>query len=121
MIAAVAAGGVFGALGRHGLEVLFGQQPGVTFAVNVVGCLLIGALTVLIGAGHRLLRSFLGTGLLGGFTTFSGYTVDIQRLLAAGRVVAAAGYLAGTLAAAVLAVQLGVVLGRAAARGRRRA
>ena len=119
MIGAVVAGGALGALGRYGLGVAFGPRPAVTFAVNLLGCLLIGVLAVLIGevwSGRRLLRPFLGTGLLGGFTTFSGYALDAQRLLAAGRTIAAAAYLGGTLTSALVAVQLGVLLARALTR-----
>lgn len=55
---------------------------------------------------HRLVRPFLGTGVLGGFTTFSTYTQDTERLLSAGRAAPALVYLAGTLAAALAAVWL---------------
>jgi CrcB protein len=121
VIGAVAAGGVLGALARHGAVVMLGTAPTVTFTVNVFGCLLIGVLTALISeARHRLLRPFLGSGLLGGFTTFSGYALDAQRLLAGGRAAAAAVYLGGTLASALVAVYLGAVLVRATARTRRR-
>lgn len=123
IITAVAAGGAAGALARYGVGEWLGQRPVTTLAVNLAGCLLIGVLAVLAGevwAGHRLLRPLLGTGVLGGFTTFSAYAVDTQRLLADGRLVAACGYLAGTLAGALLAVQFGVLLGRSVGRTARR-
>jgi CrcB protein len=88
---------------------------------NVTGCLVIGALMVLISevwTTHRLVRPFLGVGVVGSFTTFSAYTVETQQLLDAGRAPVALGYLFGTLAAALLAVQLGVVLTRLGARRR---
>ena len=50
-------------------------------------------------SSSRLVRPFFGTGLLGGFTTFSTYAVDTRALLAAGRPAVAAAYLFGTLVA----------------------
>jgi CrcB protein len=86
--------------------------------VNVTGCLLIGVLMVLIveaRATHRLVRPFLGVGVLGGYTTFSTYAGDAQGLVAAGRPAAAVVYLAGAAAAALMAVQIGVSLTRVVA------
>ncbi|MDT7574858.1 MAG: fluoride exporter, partial [Pseudonocardiales bacterium] len=64
------------------------------------------------GRGHPLTRPFLGTGVLGGFTTFSTYTVDAQQLVAAGRVAVAGAYLAGTLVAALVATWVGLTVTR---------
>jgi CrcB protein len=104
-VVAVAAGGVVGALCRFALQEAI---PGrwTTFGINVVGCLLIGALMPLL-AGRPLLRPFLAPGVLGGFTTFSAYAVDVQR---AGPSVPAALYLVGTLVAALAAVFAGATL-----------
>lgn len=116
VLAVISAGGALGALARYGLGVAFphtpGQFPWATFAVNVSGCLFIGVLLVVIGS-QRLLRPFLGTGFLGGYTTFSTYIVDIQHLLGTGKAVTAFAYLAGTLVSAMLAVYLGFVAARA--------
>jgi fluoride exporter len=116
----VALGGGLGALGRYGLTVLLPTPPGgfpwATFVINVLGCLLIGVLMVLVTevyAAHRLVRPFLGIGVLGGFTTFSTYALDIHSLLAPGTVAVAFAYLAGTLVAAVLAVLAGTWATRA--------
>jgi CrcB protein len=111
VLAAVAAGGAVGAAARY----LIGQTwptpagafPVSTLAINVLGCALIGILMVLITvvwSRKRLLRPFLGTGVLGGFTTFSTYTVDIQRLLAGAHAGTALLYLAITPIGALLAV-----------------
>jgi CrcB protein len=117
---------VLGAEARYGVGLLLPHPPNAfppsTLAVNTVGCLLIGALMVVVSEltrPHRLARPFLGTGVLGGFTTFSTYTVDVQQLLLADRPGTALGYLAGTLAAALLAVWIGATATRAAV-GRRR-
>jgi CrcB protein len=78
-----------------------------TLAINLLGCALIGVLMVLITdvwSRQRLIRPFLGTGVLGGFTTFSTYAVDIQRLVAGAHMGAALLYLAATPIGALLAV-----------------
>ncbi|MFI0408752.1 fluoride efflux transporter FluC [Actinomadura sp. 3N508] len=126
-LAAVSAGGVLGALARYGLTTAFpygaGDFPWAVFWINVSGCLLIGVLMVLITEtwrAHRLLRPFLGVGILGGFTTFSTYAVDIQQAVEHGAPRAGLAYLALTLVAALAAVVAGMrlarALGRAAAR-----
>jgi len=127
VLGVIAAGGAIGSVARYGLTVALPSRPGafpwVTFAVNVTGCLFIGVLVVLITevwAAHRLLRPFLGTGLLGGFTTFSTYTVDIQQLVGGGTARTALVYLAGTLAAALVAVYAGITATRLVTRTRPR-
>ncbi|MDQ1293781.1 MAG: fluoride exporter, partial [Actinomycetota bacterium] len=80
-----------------------------TLIVNVVGCLLIGVLMGVIarvGVG-RLVRPFLGIGVLGGFTTFSTYVADIQQSLQVGAARTALAYLATTLLLALVSVWLG--------------
>jgi CrcB protein len=70
----VALGGALGSVMRYGASVLFGASPVTTFAVNIVGSFCIGLLTATMeGAAARLL---LGTGVLGGFTTFSAWQLD---------------------------------------------
>jgi fluoride exporter len=119
-VAAISAGGALGALARYGVGLALphgsGSFPLGTFLINVVGCLLIGALIVVITEwtqAHPLVRPFLVTGILGGFTTFSTYAVDSEQLLATGRVGTAAAYVVGTLAAAVAATWTGIRLARA--------
>jgi CrcB protein len=123
VLGVISAGGVLGALARYGLALAWphriGQFPWATFVTNVSGCLLIGALMVLITevwSAHRLLRPFLGVGVLGGYTTFSTYTVDIQQLVAAGAARTGLLYLAGTLLAALAAVYAGITATRLATR-----
>jgi CrcB protein len=127
VLGVVSVGGTVGALGRYGLATAWparpGQFPWATFVTNLSGCLLIGVLMVLateVWAPHRLLRPFLGVGVLGGYTTFSTYAVDVQRLVGAGAARTGGVYLLGTLVAAVAAVYLGVGLARLATRPRRR-
>ena len=119
VLAAIAAGGALGALARQLVGEAWPTAPGAfpwgTFLVNVSGCLMIGVLMAvlrLLPAPHRLVRPFLGVGILGGFTTFSTYAVQSHELVRAGHPVAAMAYLGGTLLAALLAVVGGVLLVR---------
>ena len=127
VLTAVSAGGALGALARYGATLAWPHRPGTfpwaTFAVNVTGCLLIGVLMVLVTevwVAHELVRPFLGTGVLGGYTTFSTYAVDVQQLLVLQRPGLALAYLFGTVFAALVGVWLGATVTRAAARGSRR-
>lgn len=125
VLAVVAAGGVLGSLARYGAGELAGKTawPWPILLVNTSGCLLIGVLMAVLldrTAPHRLLRPFLGVGVLGGYTTFSTYAVDVQRLLADGRAAVALAYLLVTPVLALLAVWLGTAVTRAVlGRGRR--
>ncbi|WUI03458.1 CrcB family protein [Spirillospora sp. NBC_00431] len=121
--AAVSAGGVLGALARYGLSDAFPYDPDafpwVVFWINVSGCLLIGVLMVLITEtrrAHHLVRPFLGVGVLGGYTTFSTYAVDIRRAVDGGAPRVGLAYLALTLVAALAAVVAGTRLTRALVR-----
>ncbi|WJY40620.1 fluoride efflux transporter CrcB [Streptomyces sp. P9-2B-2] len=127
VIGVVAAGGGIGAAARYGAALVWptgeGSFPWTILAVNVVGCALMGVLMVMVTEvwpAHRLLRPFLGTGVLGGFTTFSTYAVDIQRLIDARHPAQAMAYLAGTLLAALAAVWGAVTGTRALLQLRRR-
>jgi len=126
VLVAVAVGGIVGAEGRYGIDRLVPATntgfPWATFTINVTGCLLMGVLMVVLTelmTPHRLLRPLLGIGILGGFTTFSGFTVDTVRLLDAHRSGLALGYLVSTMAAAAAALALATAatrrLGRRAA------
>ncbi|PZV96455.1 CrcB protein [Micromonospora phaseoli] len=121
LLGAIAVGGMLGAVVRHGLAVAFPHPPRgfpwATFTVNVSGCLLIGVLMVLITeawTAPRLVRPFLGVGVLGGYTTFSTYAIEVQQAVAAGAARTALLYLAGTLVAALASVRVGVTLTRLA-------
>jgi CrcB protein len=111
VLATIAAGGATGAAARYLIGATWptpaGAFPASTLAVNLLGCALIGVLMVLITevwSRQRLIRPFLGTGVLGGFTTFSTYTVDIQQLVAGAHVDTALLYLSLTPIGALLAV-----------------
>lgn len=103
VVGAVGLGGAVGACARYGLELAWptpsGGFPWATLIVNVTGCALMGALMVAITevwVGHRLLRPLLGTGVLGGYTTFSTFAADVDTLAASGHPVRALLYLIAT-------------------------
>ncbi|WP_404959230.1 FluC/FEX family fluoride channel [Streptomyces sp. 147326] len=113
VLVAVAAGGAVGATARYGIALLWpagtGAFPWATFWINTSGCALIGVLMVLISEGgrtapHPLLRPFAGVGVLGGFTTFSTYAVDVSQLLDEGAAGTALAYAGLTVVAALGAV-----------------
>nr|WP_245666631.1 CrcB family protein [Micromonospora sediminicola] len=113
VLAVIAAGGVLGALARAGVQAAVPHPPTglpwATLGVNVTGCLLIGVLMAVLTArpAGPLARPFLGVGVLGGFTTFSAYAVDAQRLVTAGAAGTALAYLALTVLGALVAVAVG--------------
>ncbi|NLU76680.1 fluoride efflux transporter CrcB [Streptomyces sp. HNM0575] len=111
VLVAVALGGAVGSGLRYGASLIWpvasGGVPWTTLWVNVTGCAVIGVFMVVISdvwAAHRLVRPFFGTGVLGGYTTFSTYAVDVERLVDAGRARAGLAYMTGTLLAALVAV-----------------
>jgi CrcB protein len=111
VLGAISAGGVAGSLARYGISEAASGSVWATLAINVAGCLLIGVLMVVITElrdAHPLTRPFLGVGVLGGFTTFSAYVVDIQRLVEGGDPRTALIYLAATPLCALIAVYAGV-------------
>ncbi|MEU2654944.1 CrcB family protein [Streptomyces sp. NPDC007325] len=124
----VSAGGALGAAARYGATLLWptpdGRFPWTVLLVNASGCALLGVLMVLLTevrarpAPNPLLRPFLGTGFCGGFTTFSTYALDTQRLLATGRTALGLLCLGGTLVTALAAVWAGTAAARSLVRDR---
>lgn len=116
LILAAAAGGILGAEARYGLGLAVAHQPPQfpwsTVIINASGCLFIGALMVVLlelTSPHRLVRPFLGVGVLGGYTTYSTFAVDVQRLVVAHRPVIALSYVVTTVLACALAVWLSTI------------
>lgn len=119
----VAVGGALGALARYGVQLGLPHSPGAwpwaTVAVNLTGCLLIGLLLAVLLArapDHPWLRPFLATGVLGGYTTFSTFSVDAVQLVEAGRWPMAVAYLLVSVVGGLAAVVLGLGVGRRVAR-----
>lgn len=113
----IGVGGGIGAIGRylvgrgvaHRLDDAF---PYGTFAVNVIGALLIGVTFALLAEkdiGNTQLRLFVITGLLGGFTTFSTYTLEALTLAEDGAWGAAAAYVVGSNVVGLAACAAGVL------------
>ncbi len=101
---AVAGGGAVGCMCRYMVQqmpLLGADRSWPTLAVNVIGCLLIGFVATLIDGcgGMKGLRLLLVTGFLGGFTTYSTFTMDAASMVRAGEAVKAFGYVAVTLVA----------------------
>jgi CrcB protein len=125
VLGAVSAGGVLGSCARYGSGRLWPTPPAAfpwtTLLINAVGCAAIGVLMVMIvearpnAPAHPLARPFLVTGVLGGFTTFSTYSLDARRLVDGDRPGLGLLYLAATLLAALAAVTAGARLARLAA------
>ncbi|MFF9349176.1 fluoride efflux transporter FluC [Streptomyces sp. NPDC014734] len=121
VVAAVAVGGAAGACARRGAEVLWPHGPAAfpwtILLVNVVGCFLMGVLMVALkqyfSDAPRLISPLLGTGLLGGFTSFSHYTNNVRELFEHDRPGYAVGCLLLTVAAALAAVTAGAFLAHA--------
>lgn len=91
--------------------------PWATTVTNVVGCTVMGVLMVILKEHWRnapaVLNPMLGTGVLGGFTTFSSYTDDMRRLIDNDEIGYAMARLFLTIVGALLGVWLGTVAGRA--------
>ena len=89
--------------------------PYGTLSINVMGSLLMGLAAgffALKGQAHQEVRLFLTTGLLGGFTTFSAFSLETFLLYERGRPEAAVGYALGSLIASVLALAIGLAIVR---------
>lgn len=117
----VAAGGAIGAVLRF-LSVgwalrLTGEAAFGTLFVNIVGSFLMGIFAILLLEKTpdftARMAPFLLTGILGGFTTFSAFSLDAFRLLENGRLVEAAGYLGASVILSVFALFVGILLARA--------
>ncbi|MEX3316626.1 CrcB family protein [Sulfitobacter sp. PS-8MA] len=106
----VALGGALGASLRYLVGLAVGFPLG-TLAVNVAGSLAIGVVWVTL-ADKILLLPFLMTGLLGGFTTFSAFSLDTMRLLEAGRTAVAFSYVGASVILSLAACLLGLWLAR---------
>ncbi len=119
-LAAIYMGGVVGALARVGLAQGvthgYGAWPWATFAVNLGGAFLLGAI---VGAlrGHRAEShgfALLTTGLCGTLTTFATFQLELWQMLDAGRLGLGLLYAATTVIAGLLMIRAGISVGRGA-------
>jgi CrcB protein len=95
--------------------------PWGTLAVNLAGCFMVGILGATFAPPGRIhdlqdLRVFLVVGMLGGFTTFSAFSLEALMLLERGEAAAAAGYVAASMAGCLVAVWVAYSLMSAALR-----
>ena len=122
--ALVAVGGAAGTLVRHGIGEWLNPDrsfPLGTFAVNVTGSFVLGALLTFLllrpdDTRHREAGLLLGTGFLGGYTTYSALAVETQDLLRDDRVALGLVYGLGSVAAGLVAALAGIALARRLAR-----
>jgi len=109
----VAIGGAIGAVIRY-LVVLGVSFPMGTLAVNVIGSFLMGlAFVWLMAKGMDRVMLLLMTGVLGGFTTFSAFSLDVLRLVEDGRISGAVLYVAGSVLLSLVAIFVAVSIARA--------
>ncbi|MEX2503159.1 MAG: CrcB family protein [Trueperaceae bacterium] len=127
-MAAVAIGGAIGGGARYGVGRLLAESsaasPWTTFAVNVLGTLLLGWFLAWSvrrrrerghAASHRI--PLVATGVLGSFTTFSTFVLDATELASAGHVVASVAYAGGSVALGLAAAAVGLRIGGGPAGG----
>jgi fluoride exporter len=111
----VGAAGLAGVLSRYGLSRLTLHTETLiwtTVGINVVGSFLLGLLTASHWAS-RDVREALGVGFLGGFTTFSTFSVQVVLETDGGRPGTAVAYLAASVIGGIAAAAAGYILGRA--------
>jgi CrcB protein len=119
----VAVGGAIGSLlryyiGQWTLRLMGPAFPWGTLAVNVVGCFVIGVFAELIARRFNAsveLRLLLITGFLGGFTTFSAFSLDAISLFERGEAVAGGVYIVASVGLSMAAVMAGLAVMRAVA------
>jgi fluoride exporter len=115
-----ALGGALGALARWGVATALPASPGgwpwATLLVNLTGCLLIGVLLAVLPGrfpSSSLLRPFLAVGVLGGYTTFSTFAMEVVRSAETGAWLIAGGYLLASVLGGLACVLAGLAGARA--------
>lgn len=117
-LALVALGGALGSTARYAAQLLMQSRYGVLFpwgtlSVNLAGAALMGLLAGLLNGRAPEAALFFGTGVLGGFTTYSAFNQEALLLLARGEVARGALYLAATVVGALAVGGAAFALGRA--------
>ena len=110
----VGLGGAVGSVARYGFYRLLPAPVG-TLGVNVIGGFLMGLLVgwlALKGNDTESSRLFVGVGVLGGFTTFSAFSLDAVQMMSRGAWGAVAAYVLGSVVASIAALYLGMMIGR---------
>ncbi len=119
VLVAIVLGGMLGASARYAIARALATHPGgfpwATFWTNLAGSFLLGLLLVFVGERFpptRYVRPFLGTGVLGAFTTMSTFEVETAELLKDGHLSTASLYAVGSLMAGLVLAYTGIVAGR---------
>lgn len=116
----VAAGGALGAMARYGIGRILPATgwPWPTLTANVLGGLLMGVLTGWLafrgGAQSESIRLFAAVGVLGGFTTFSAFSLETALMIERRQLAMAGGYVAASVALSILALFVGLYVARRA-------
>ena len=116
----VGLGGALGAMARFGVGRIVGVTalPWATLSVNVLGGFAMGLLAgwlAVRGSGGEGWRLLLGVGVLGGFTTFSAFSLEMMLMLERGAMLTAIGYALASVVLSVGALSLGLGLAKAVA------
>jgi len=116
---AVALGGGLGAMLRYGVilssvRILGSGFPAGTMIANVVGSFIMGIAAIILMERMQgsALIPFIMVGVLGGFTTFSSFSLDTMILLEKGQITAAASYIIGSVGLSILSLFLGFFIAR---------
>lgn len=120
----VAIGGGLGAMARYGLGLAVGRLapgaawPWATLTANVAGGLLMGLLVgwlaLRAGAGQESIRLFAAVGVLGGFTTFSAFSLEAALMIERRQLAMAGGYVAASVVLSIAALFIGLMVARRA-------
>lgn len=121
IVAAVAAGGAFGSAARYIITVLIQRLVGTgfpwwTISVNVFGSFVMGVIVTTIAlrwSVGQAGQAFLMVGVLGGFTTFSAFSLDVVTLMERDTTLSAGGYIIGSVVMSIAALFFGMAATRA--------
>jgi len=119
-LVAIGIGGALGSVARYGMStwiysILGRDFPYGTFIVNITGCILIGFLFVLFTdmlSNNTVLRAGVLIGVLGGYTTFSSFSIEAFNLIEQGDLFKSLTYMVGSVVVGLFGTWVGVLLGR---------
>ena len=116
-------GGGIGAALRHGVNTWFGRLMGHEFPVGIMAINITGSILMGLAAGYFTFRSgeawsqsarlFITTGVLGGYTTFSAFSLDAMLLYERGEIATAVFYVVGSVALSIIGLAFGLAAVRA--------
>lgn len=120
MIMYVALGGAVGAVGRYGVMSMAGAVAGIgfpygTLSVNIIGSLILGIfieISALAWSPSHEIRTLVVVGVLGSFTTFSMFSLDVINLVTRGETISALIYIGSSVLFSIGAIWLGIMLTR---------